>query len=185
METTSGGNGSKPTGPTDFDALMLIPFQFNGTEVTAIIDEFGEPWFVAKEVCALLGIGNTAQALSYLEEYEHTIITDDSLTSSRNPNVSIINESGLYSLILKSRKPEAKAFKKWVTSELLPTIRRTGGYALDETKQFERALKDPAKMLDLIKHYAETNLALSQENKAMLPKVQALDLLIARRALST
>lgn len=169
------GNGNgKAKGNTDFDALMLIPFQFNGTEVTAIIDECGDPWFVAKDVCGVLGISNVPHAVSGLDDDErNTVVINDGIPG--NPNKTIVNESGLYSLILKSRKPEAKAFKKWVTSEVLPAIRRTGGYALDETKQFEQALKNPAKMLDLIKHYAETNLALVQENKSMQPKVRALE----------
>lgn len=166
------GNGNTK-GNTDFDALMLIPFQFNDTEVTAIIDECGEPWFVAKEVCGVLGFTNPSDATKYLDADERTLINNPS--GQGGSKTTIINESGLYSLIMRSRKPEAKAFRKWVTSEVLPAIRRTGSYALDETKQFDQALKNPAKMLDLIKHYAENNLVLAQENKAMQPKVRALE----------
>jgi anti-repressor protein len=84
----------------------------------------GEPWFVAKDVCDVLDIKNTSQALAGVDpDYKHT----QSLGLPGRAPV-LINESGLYSLILKSRKPEAKAFKKWVTSEVLPSIRKTGMY---------------------------------------------------------
>ena len=97
---------------------------------TVLID--GEPWFVAKDVCEVLGIGNTSQALSYLEDDERGVTTND--TPGGNQQVSIVNESGLYSLILRSRKPEAKLFKRWITHEVLPTIRKTGGAYLSLQK---------------------------------------------------
>jgi len=108
----------------------LMNFDFNGTTVTTIIDEKGDPWWVAKEVCGVLGIREAHDTVKYLDEDEQTRINNPGLTSSRNPNVLIVNESGLYSLILRSRKPEAKVFKKWVTSEVLPAIRKTGGYRI-------------------------------------------------------
>jgi prophage antirepressor-like protein len=85
-----------------------------------------EPWFVAKDVCDALGIGNVSMALSKLDNDEKGISKIDTLGG--NQSLSIINESGLYSLILRSNKPEAKKFKKWVTSEVLPSIRKTGAY---------------------------------------------------------
>ncbi|HFK1499683.1 prophage antirepressor [Bacillus sp. UMTAT18] len=87
----------------------------------------GEPWFVAKDVCNVLSIKNSRDALSKLDsdEKDDVGLTD---TIGRKQNTSVINESGLYSLIMSSRKPQAKAFKKWVTAEVLPTIRKTGGY---------------------------------------------------------
>lgn len=85
-----------------------------------------EPWFVAKDVCDILEIGNPSQALTRLENYEkNTIILNEGIG---NPNKAIINESGFYALVLSSRKPIAKPFRLWVTSEVLPTIRKTGGY---------------------------------------------------------
>ena len=95
---------------------------------TVIINE--EPWFVAKDVCDALEIGNSRQAVSYLDDDEKGVTTNDTLGGTQQ--VSIINESGLYSLILRSRKPEAKKFKKWVTEEVLPTIRKHGIYATGE-----------------------------------------------------
>ena len=80
----------------------IIPFEYESHDIRVVTDDTGDPWWVAKDICGVLGLGNTSQALSYLDDDEQTVITDDSLTSSRNPNVSIINESGLYSLILSN-----------------------------------------------------------------------------------
>ena len=90
-----------------------------------VIDRNGEPWFVAADVCKALGISNPTQAVrQHVDTDDWAILKIEEM--GRSPNC--VNESGLYSLILKSRKPEARAFKKWVTSEVLPTIRKTGGY---------------------------------------------------------
>ncbi|MDA2805723.1 BRO-N domain-containing protein [Nocardiopsis suaedae] len=91
----------------------------------------GAPWFVLADVCRALEIGNTSDAARSLDEDEKqqvngNVDTIDVAPGGRHPWV--VNESGLYSLILRSRKPEAKRFKKWVTSEVLPAIRRTGAY---------------------------------------------------------
>ena len=91
-----------------------------------VIDRDGEPWFVAKDVRVALSLGNIASSIAILDDDEKGLHTVD--TPGGPQPVTIVNESGLYSLILRSRKPEAKAFKKWVTSEVLPTIRKTGGY---------------------------------------------------------
>lgn len=101
-------------------------FNFNGNDIREITDEKGNPWFVAKDVCGELGISNTRDATSTLDEDEKDVVNTDTLGGKQN--LTIINESGLYSLILRSRKSEAKAFKKWVTSEVLPIIRTTGRY---------------------------------------------------------
>ncbi|WP_205411699.1 BRO-N domain-containing protein [Sphingomonas carotinifaciens] len=101
-----------------FEAESQRPFR--------IIDRNGEPWFILADVCAELGIGNVSQAATRIDDDERGIITND--TPSGPQTMLIVNESGLYSLILTSRKPEAKRFKKWVTSEVLPSIRRTGSY---------------------------------------------------------
>lgn len=86
----------------------------------------GDPWFVAKDVCDVLEIGNASQALSRLEPFErNTIILNEGIG---NPNKSLVSESGFYALVLSSRKPIAKPFRLWVTQEVLPQIRKTGGY---------------------------------------------------------
>lgn len=92
-----------------------------------VIAGAGGPWFVAKDACTVLGIANTTMALRTLDADEQALNTVEGI-SRGNPRVNVVNESGLYSLILKSRKPGAKAFKKWVTSEVLPSIRKHGGY---------------------------------------------------------
>ena len=87
----------------------------------------GEPWFVAADVCAALEISNTTDALKRLDADEQALGSIEGI-SRGNDSANLINESGLYSLVLGSRKPDAKRFKKWVTSEVLPAIRKTGGY---------------------------------------------------------
>ena len=118
----------------------IVPQVFNNDEfgqLRIIKDEGGEPWFVAKDVCESLGLSNVGQAIASLDDDEKNSITiDDGIRG--NPNKAIITEAGLYSLILRSRKPEAKAFKRWVTHEVLPAIRKDGGYMVarkDETPE--------------------------------------------------
>lgn len=87
------------------------------------------PLFVAADVCRVLGIGNPSQAMARLDNDEHTLISNEG--ASNGLAVQAVTESGLYSLILGSRKPEARAFKRWVTHEVLPAIRKTGRYAVN------------------------------------------------------
>ncbi|MCO7546180.1 BRO-N domain-containing protein [Stutzerimonas nitrititolerans] len=104
---------------------QVIPFNFETREVrTLLIDD--QPWFVAADVCESLAIANTARAMSRLDDDEKGVHSVNTLGGTQN--VSILNESGLYSLILTSRKAEAKRFKKWVTAEVLPAIRKHGRY---------------------------------------------------------
>ncbi|WP_219723965.1 phage antirepressor [Akkermansia muciniphila] len=130
------------------NALMpqngVVPFQNETLNCTvrAVVKD-GEPWFVAKDVCDALEIGNSRQAVSYLDDDEKGVTTNDTLGGTQQ--VSIINESGLYSLILRSRKPEAKKFKKWVTAEVLPSIRKHGAYATKA--KLEEMLSDPDAMI--------------------------------------
>lgn len=99
----------------------------------SIID--GEPWFVAKDACKCLGLGNPSQACAGLDEDErNTIINNDS--NRGNPITLVISESGLYALIFKSRRPQAQAFRRWVRKEVLPSIRKTGGYSHDLSEDY-------------------------------------------------
>lgn len=100
-------------------------------------DEFGqirtvtinnEPWFVAKDVCEVLEHSNTTMAMQMLEDDERT-----KLSLGRAGATNVVNESGLYTLIIKSNKPSAKKFRKWITSEVLPSIRKTGTYSVPQT----------------------------------------------------
>ncbi len=102
-------------------------FEYEDKDEFRVMDRNGEPWFVLSEVCRKLGISNTSDAAKRLDEDEKDDL-DIIDPIGRSQKSKIINESGLYSLILTSRKPEAKRFKKWITSEVLPSIRKTGSY---------------------------------------------------------
>ena len=93
----------------------------------------GEPWFAATDVCKALEIGNPSQALTRLEEDEKmtTLISNESAVTGKS-SLAFVNEPGLYVLVLGSRKPEAKSFRRWVTHEVIPSIRGHGLYAADE-----------------------------------------------------
>lgn len=111
----------------------LQNFNFSGQDVR-IITINDEPWFVGKDVADILGYSNSRKALSdHVDDEDKGVTKSDTLGG--NQNITIINESGLYSLILKSKKPEAKQFKRWVTSEVLPTIRKHGAYMTDKKAQ--------------------------------------------------
>lgn len=112
----------------------------------------GEPWFVATDVCRALEVGNSRQAVSRLDDDEKGVISTDTLGGRQE--VGIINEPGLYTLVLGSRKPEAKAFKRWITHEVLPSIRKTGAYATDsrlmEAAKLLASCKNPAAIPALV-----------------------------------
>ena len=96
----------------------------------------GEPWFVGKDVTAVLGYANSSKALSDHVDAEDKL-NNESLSSLGQRGGWLINESGLYSLILSSNLPNAKQFKRWVTSEVLPSIRKTGSYSVQQPNAFE------------------------------------------------
>lgn len=106
---------------------MPQTFRSSGLGEIRVINRSGEPWFVAADVSRILGIHNARQTVSYLDDDEKGVISNDTLGGKQKTN--IINESGLYSLILRSRKPQAKAFKRWITHDVIPSIRKTGKYA--------------------------------------------------------
>lgn len=110
--------------------MILQAFDFQDAAVR-VMQQAGEPWFVAADVCRVLDIANSRDAVSGLDEDEKaTVANADSRPGQPGAkSFQIISESGLYALVFKSRKPEAKVFRKWVTSEVLPAIRRTGGYS--------------------------------------------------------
>lgn len=110
-------------------------FEFEGKEVRTLkIND--EPWFVGKDLATILGYSNTRDALNKHVDSEdkNTVAIRDGITRG-NPNQTIVNESGMFSLILSSNLPNAKKFKRWVTSEVLPTIRKTGSYHLPQTPE--------------------------------------------------
>ena len=105
---------------------------FEGYEVRAVIDEDGNPWFVAKDVCDVLGIANSRDATSSFGEDERRTATTDTLGGKQQ--VVTISEPGLYRLLFQSRKPEAQRFCDWVTKVIIPEVRKTGGFGLAEAR---------------------------------------------------
>lgn len=102
----------------------------NGCKVRVFIRD-GEPWFLTKDVCSNLGIANTGDAISRLKDSQKDVIGNTDVTG-RHQEMSIVSESGLYKLIMQSRKPEAEKFQDWVTCDVLPAIRKNGVYATPE-----------------------------------------------------
>jgi prophage antirepressor-like protein len=147
----------------------IVPFDFQGNRVRVIVDEQGEPWFVAVDVCRCLGLDNSTRAIERLDEDEKSQVIDPSvLNNNQGTGINIllntISESGLYSLILTSRKPEAKAFKRWVTHEVLPSIRKTGSYCIPQSRPLPEVLRQEADwnraVAELAKSYSQMYLSL-------------------------
>lgn len=124
---------------------------------TTVID--GEPWFVAADVCHALDIGNPSDALNRLDDDERTLVSIEG--ASNGKPVNGVNEPGLYSLVLGSRKPEAKAFKRWITHEVIPAIRKTGGYRVPQSpaEQMAQGILAAQKLL------AERDATIAKQNE--------------------
>ena len=121
----------------------IVPFGNDDYDLrTLLID--GEPWFVAADVCAALELGNVTRAVGGLDDDEKGLHTVK--TPGGDQQLNVISESGLYSLILRSRKPEARPFKRWVTHDVLPALRKTGTYTVPEAlpARREREADKPA-----------------------------------------
>lgn len=104
-----------------------------------VVEINGEPWFVAADVCRALELGNPSQSIARLDEDEKALISIEGL-SRGNDKGNVVNEPGLYSLVLGSRKPEAKMFKRWITHEVIPAIRKHGGYLTISDKDDDMAI---------------------------------------------
>lgn len=120
--------------------MNLQAFRFDMTDVRCVMLD-DQPWFVASDVCAALGLGNSSMALGRLDEDEKGVSTVDTLGGAQE--LLTVNEPGLYSLVLTSRKPEAKRFKRWITHEVLPALRKTGEYRLQRMPEDPRELGLP------------------------------------------
>ena len=129
-------------------------FTFNASNQNIRVQmKDGEPWFVAKDVCDALTIGNSRDAVNRLDDDEKAMSVLP--TQFGDKEMNLVSESGLYNLIFQSRKPEAKAFRKWVTSEVLPTLRKTGRYELQSgnrrvVRRMSRGEGVNAELLDLL-----------------------------------
>ncbi|MCY8242989.1 phage antirepressor [Bacillus haynesii] len=143
-------------------------FNYQNYQVRTVVKEC-EPWFVAKDVCDVLEIKNSRDAVARLDDDEKA---DVGLTDGRqNRNFSIVNEPGLYTLILGSRKPEAKQFKRWITHEVIPTIRKTGGYVANDDLFIQTYLPQADEQTKLL--FRTTLQTLEKQNKqieTMKPK---------------
>ena len=126
-----------------------------------VIERDGDPWFVAKDVCACLSIANSRDAVARLDDDEKDVGKTDTLGG--NQEMTIVSEPGLYSLVLRSNKPEAKAFKRWITHDVIPSIRKTGAYQI-APKDYASALRALAAEVE------QKELALAQRDEAIRTK---------------
>lgn len=163
----------------------LKNFNFEGNEVrTVLIND--EPYFVGKDIADVLGYSNSRKALidHVDEEDKNTVTIRDG--NKGNPNQVVVNESGMYSLVLSSKLSNAKKFKRWVTNEVLPSIRKHGAYMTDE--KIEEALLDPDTIINLatqLKNEREGRLIAEQQVKEFQPKVSYYDKVLSNDALMT
>lgn len=143
----------------------LQTWSYENSEIRTV-EKDGEPWFVGKDVAAVLGYSNTRDALAKHvdDEDKNTVVIRDGIQG--NPNTIVINESGLYSLVLSSKLPNAKKFKRWVTSEVLPSIRKHGAYMTDQT--LEQALTSPDFLIQLATQLKEEK----EQRKQLEAKVE-------------
>ena len=164
-------------------------FNYNGNEVRTIQKD-GEPWWVLKDVCEVLGLSSPHKVFDRLDEDEKG--RNQIPTPGGEQEMTVINESGLYNVILRSDKPEAKPFRKWVTSEVLPSIRKHGAYMTPET--LEQAILNPDMMIKLCtalkdeqdknKALQAVNSSLTVDNQIMKPKADYFDELVDRNLLT-
>lgn len=162
----------------------LQNFNFEGNKVrTVLIND--EPYFVGKDIADILGYSNTSKAIrDHVDEEDK--LTERIVLSGQNREVITINESGMYSLVLSSKLPNAKKFKRWVTNEVLPSIRKHGAYMTDE--KIEEALLNPDTIINLatqLKNEREGRLIAEQQVKEFQPKVSYYDKVLSNDALMT
>ena len=157
--------------------LLIFENPEFGQVRTTLVDN--EPWFVAADVCKALEIGNPRQAVSRLDDDEklNTVINSDGIRG--NPNMTIVSEPGLYSLILRSRKPEAKVFKRWITHEVIPSIRKHGAYVSDSV--LDQLEEHPELSADLIQQLRDEN-AEAKRNRELLEQARAENAKLAPKA---
>ena len=155
----------------------IITHAFEGAEVRVLVDDAGEPWFAAPDLARVLGYRDAPTATRGLEDDEKG--TQIVCTLGGPQEITTVSEAGLYSLILRSRVEGARRFKRWVTHEVLPSIRKTGRYGAPDPMAI---LADPAAMRGLLLTYAERTLELEaglreRDNRIgqMAPKAEALD----------
>lgn len=147
-------------------------FNFNTAPLRTLTDKAGDPWFVAKDVCGILSLSNATVALQSLDDDELTKFN----LGGQHGEANIISEPGLYRLVMKSRKPEAREFQRWVTHEVLPSIRKHGIYATETT--IDQILADPdfgIRLLTDLKNERAKRIEAENQVKELEPKAKALD----------
>lgn len=155
------------------------------------IEKDGEPWFVAADVCRALELDQVTNTIRKLDDDEKALISIKGM-SRGNDQTNIVNEPGLYALVLGSRKPEAKAFKRWITHEVIPSIRRHGAYMTPET--LEAAIMNPDYLLKVVvalkdekdkrKALEAANASLTVDLEIARPKAEYFDHLVDRNLLT-
>ena len=160
-------------------------------EIRVTINEDGEPLFVAADVCRVLEIGNPSDAVARLEADDRTLVLIEG--ASNGKPVNAVTEPGLYSLVLGSRKKEARAFKRWITHEVIPSIRKHGAYMTPQT--LEQALLSPDFLMQLAQRLKEEQQArkeaeynahlLDLDNRRMQPKADYFDALVEKNLLTS
>ncbi|MCD4838137.1 phage antirepressor KilAC domain-containing protein [Neobacillus sedimentimangrovi] len=157
-------------------------FDYSGVQIRTIVKN-DEVWFVARDICEILEHSQVSKAVERLDDDEKLLGTI--FLSGQNRETWLINESGLYSLILTSRKPEAKQFKRWVTHEVLPTIRKTGGFVANEDMFIQTYLPhadDQTKLM--FRATLETIRKQNEQIAIMQPKAKYFDALVDRNLLT-
>lgn len=163
---------------------QLQAFNFNGSDVRTLVIN-GNPYFVGKDVATILGYKNTKDALLKHVDDEYKLGSQIA-TSGQNREMKVINESGLYSLILSSKLPSAKKFKRWVTSEVLPAIRKHGAFMTNE--KIEEVLLNPDTIIKLateLKTERERRSIAEQRVNELTPKASYYDLVLSNESLVT
>lgn len=159
-------------------------FKYENNDVRTV-EMNGEPWFVLKDVCKVLGISKYRDAAERLDDDERAPVRVATLGGAQE--MTAVNESGLYNVILRSDKPEAKPFRKWVTSEVLPSIRKNGGYIAGQEQLTPSELMAKA-LLVANKTLAEREARISElkvQNAIMQPKAEYFDELVDRNLLTS
>ena len=168
-------------------------FKYNTADVRTVMVD-GDPWFVLKDVCEILGLSNPTIVADRLDDDEKDIFKtkSDLVLDIPNRGVTIVNECGLYNVILRSDKPEARKFKRWVTHEVLPPIRKHGAYMTPET--LEAAILNPDTLIRIATALKEeqnknkaleaANSCLTVDNTIMKPKAEYFDELVDRNLLT-
>jgi prophage antirepressor-like protein len=158
--------------------VEIKTFEYEFSDVRVIVDDQGIPWFVAKDVCTLLGIKNVGNSLSDFprSEVQLAVLNEG---KRGNPTRSVVNESGVYRLIFRSRKPWAEKFKNWVLQEVIPTVRKTGQYPARVTPALPAPSASPLlalrDMVDNMIRLEDQQIALAQAQAATQERLHVLE----------